>query len=151
MLGVDINKQIYMLDCFRDRLEFPRLIQKMSQMHEQMRQKYVGAKIETLIEDASSGTQAIQQLRMNNPKSKIVPIRAVENKVSRLVGVSSYIENETCLFPVVVGYWWQDFKNELLLFPNSIFKDQCDALSQGIEYATTALLKSSQFYWGCVG
>lgn len=151
VLGVDANKQIYMLDCFRDRLEFPRLVQKMSQMHEQMRQKYAGAKIETLIEDASSGTQAIQQLRMSNPKFKIVPIRAVQDKISRLVGVSSYIENETCLFPAVTGYWWQDFKNELLLFPNSTFKDQCDALSQGIEYATTALLKSSQFYWGCVG
>lgn len=74
----------------------------------------------------------------------------VQDKISRLVGVSSYIENGTCLFPAVAGYWWQDFKNELLLFPNSTFKDQCDALSQGIEYATTALLKSSQFYWSCV-
>lgn len=151
VLGIDAAKQIYMLDCYRDRLEFPKLIQKMSHMHTQMKQKYASAKIETLIEDASSGTQAIQQLRMSNPKFRIIPVKAVQDKVSRLVGISSYIENGTCLFPAFTGHWWLDFKTELLLFPNSTFKDQCDALSQGIEYATTAIIKSSQFYWGCVG
>ena len=35
---------------------------------------------------------------------------------------------------IIAGPWWPDFKKELLSFPGSIFKDQCDAFSQGVIY-----------------
>ena len=95
--------------------------------------------IVTLIEEASSGVQAIQQIKKSHSHVRIVPVKPTQDKITRLMGISSYIENGTCLFPNQAGHWWKEFEAELLTFPNSTFKDQCDALSQGIEYGATRL------------
>ncbi len=149
-MRIDENKKIYILDCYRERLEFPSLIRKIEQKHYEALQNYTNAKIETLIEDASSGVQAIQQLKTKNREFKIIPIKPVVDKISRLEGVSPYIEDGSCLFPALVSSWWKDFKDELLMFPNSVFKDQCDALSQGIDYCATNLIAKTKFYWSCI-
>ena len=60
--------------------------------------------------------------------------KAERDKVSRLETTTSLIANGTILFPNNAGPWWPDFKKELLSFPGSIFKDQCDAFSQGVIY-----------------
>lgn len=146
VLGVDADKKILILNCYRDRLEFPDLIRKVVQIHLKTKNLYPMAKVETLIEEASSGIQAIQQIRANYGELKIVSIKPIQDKMSRLAGISSYIENGMCLFPQNKEAWWKDFRDELLTFPASTFKDQCDALSQGIEYATT----TKQIYFNCI-
>jgi predicted phage terminase large subunit-like protein len=156
VFGVFDNK-IYVLDCFRARLEFPDLIKNIQELHLRTPNRfgialpggyYCGDDDEdedgryyldlrsvlTLIEDQSSGSQAIQQICNSDPAIKIEAIRPTTDKTTRLASISSFIENGTVLFPNVAGHWWTDFSDELLRFPNSTFKDQCDAFSQGVEY-----------------
>lgn len=38
------------------------------------------------------------------------------------------------LFPGKYESWFKNFEDEFLTFPNSLFKDQCDALSQALNY-----------------
>lgn len=135
VFGVDNNK-IYLLEMYRDRIEFPTLIEKMKSMHKKYQDP--SRHVYIIIEEASSGIQAIQQLKTLFGRT-VIGIKPITDKISRLTGVSSYIENGTVLFPANSGYWWRDFEKELLTFPASTFKDQCDALSQGIEEASKYL------------
>ena len=77
-----------------------------------------------MIEDASSGIQAIQQLKSNLDYCQSVEaISPSTDKISRLAGVSTLIENGTCLFPNCAGFSWRDFESESLKFRASTFKD----------------------------
>lgn len=142
ILGIDHKNNVYILDVYRERLEFPELVKKIEQMHMEQYDKYnepgrYNTHVSTLIEEASSGIQAIQQLKpIVRRGDGIIAIKPSTDKISRLTGISSLIENGRVLFPAKAGPWWPDFEKELLTFPASTFKDQCDALSQAIEYAT---------------
>ena len=72
-------------------------------------------------------------------KYAVESIKPETDKVSRLMGVSAYIENSTLLFPHDQTPWWAAFKKELLGFPNAKHKDQVDALTQCIIYAHTLI------------
>lgn len=65
----------------------------------------------------------------------IIPIKPNGDKVSRLTGCSTLIENGTLQFPQNEKTWWNDFKKEQLGFPGTKYKDQVDALTQCINYA----------------
>ena len=124
----DTNNNNYILDVYREKLEFPELIKKIVKIHDWAKGHYK-RRIDVLIEDKASGTQIIQTLRKDH---NIRPreIKPEHDKESRLHGVSHLIENGSCLFPDNDPHWWLDFETELLRFPNSKHDDQCDALSQ---------------------
>ncbi|NCB49383.1 MAG: hypothetical protein EOM53_01700 [Alphaproteobacteria bacterium] len=138
ILGIGKDK-IYQLDCIKFRAEFPELVQEVIDINQQMKDKYK-VSVTTLIEDASAGTQVIQYIK-NGRHFTPVEIRPNQDKKVRLEGVSAYIKDGTILFPNERGPWWDDFADELTTFPNSTFSDQCDAFSQGLEYAVTRLKK----------
>lgn len=133
-LGI-MGKNIYVLDCFRKRMKFPELVRTATAHIEQAKSRYPASKYEILIEDASSGTGLIQTLQTAGFGHMVKEIRPEHDKVSRLQGITAYIETGQLLFPSVTGNWWRDFEAELLTFPNTTFKDQCDALAQGTVYA----------------
>jgi len=58
----DIEGNSYVLECYREKLEFPNLIRKIAQKYEQGKEKYKNRVI-VLIEDQSSGTSIIQELQ----------------------------------------------------------------------------------------
>jgi len=128
----DIKGNSYILECYREKLEFPALIRKIAQKHDLAKEKYKN-RIIVLIEDQNSGTSLIQELKH---KHRIYPvgIKPEYDKESRLISVSHLIENGTCLFPGNYPHWWLDFEKELLTFPRSKHDDQCDALSQALNY-----------------
>ncbi|MDD4519609.1 MAG: phage terminase large subunit [Alphaproteobacteria bacterium] len=133
--GIDGQKKIYVLNGIRDRLEFPDLIKLIEQIHLNIREKYSGAVVETLIEEASSGVSAVQLLKKNHPRLKFTSVRPTQDKKTRLINISPYIENGTILFPAEGGAWLKEFMTELLMFPATKFKDQVDAFSMGVESA----------------
>lgn len=123
----DTNNKIYVLDCFRKKLEFPDLVKNVKRLHDESKIRYKNA-INVMVEDKNSGTQLIQTLRiMGLYPLKISP---EHDKKTRLMSVSNLIENGTCMFPDDNPDWWFDFEQELLRFPNAKHDDQCDALSQ---------------------
>ena len=64
-----------------------------------------------------------------------------------LNATTAYIQNGTIVFPNTAGAWWPDFLDELLTFPASTFKDQCDAFSQGIGHIDSLYLSARRGYF----
>lgn len=129
----------YLLDVVRGKWEMPDLIKQVQMLYNKWKYEKGGLQfVRLLIEDKASGTQLIQMLNAQRDhhgyKFVIESIKPDTDKVSRLMGVSAYIENGTLRF-LQEAAWWPDFKKELLGFPNSKYKDQVDALTQCINYA----------------
>ncbi len=129
----------YLLDVVRGKWEMPDLIKQVQMLYNKWKYEKGGLQfVRLLIEDKASGTQLIQMLNAQRDhhgyKFAIESIKPDTDKVSRLMGVSAYIENGTLRF-LQEAAWWPDFKKELLGFPNSKYKDQVDALTQCINYA----------------
>lgn len=137
LLGVDYNRKYYLIEANRYRLNFPELVKTVDRMNDQCIDLFK-QKPYILIEDASSGTQLIQVLRGEYGLSPHA-IRAEQNKISRMQAVSLAIEQQRLLFPNQAGIWYQTFEKELLTFPKSRFKDQCDALSQAVCFLSSEI------------
>lgn len=129
----------YLLDVVRGKWEMPDLIKQVQMLYNKWKYEKGGLQfVRLLIEDKASGTQLIQMLNAQRDhhgyKFAIESVKPDTDKVSRLMGVSAYIENGALRF-LQEAAWWPDFKKELLGFPNSKYKDQVDALTQCINYA----------------
>lgn len=125
-----------MLDVYRDKLEFPALLEAARRMAQECKIKYRAINPylpEILIEDMNSGV-GLGQVLEKEFGSNIKPIKPVQDKATRLKTVSHLLENGSCLFPDDKPAWWGDFERELLQFPNGRHDDQCDALSQLLTY-----------------
>ncbi len=116
------GKDYYLIDVFRDRLEYPDLKRRVlteAQHH--------GAKT-VLIEDSGSGTHLIQELQRENA---IRPIgRAPKgDKVTRMSAQSAKIEAGQVYLPERAP-WLEDFLVEMMHFPSGRHDDQVDSVSQ---------------------
>ena len=135
--GITSDKHIYLLDIYRARLDFPHLADRVKNTFDALMKKHHKSRHKIAIEDASSGTQLVQFLpELGINKFYIDAIHPDEDKVTRMNGASGYVHHGTVLFPSIHNHFWDDFEKELLLFPNSAFKDQCDAFAQGVLYCT---------------
>ena len=112
----------FLLDVFRDRLEFPELKRKIIQLGE----KYLPNTI--LIEDKASGGSIIQDIRRET-KLPVLPVNPKLDKLARLLSVTSLMESGKVLLPLKT-IWMADFEQELLTFPNSPHDDQVDSFTQ---------------------
>jgi len=117
-----LDGQYYILDVFRDRLQFPELLAKVQTHARRWNATHV------LIEDASSGKALIQSLRDRTGVSAI-GVRPDRDKVTRLAQQSAVIEAGRLWLPED-EVWMADFLDEVLSFPNGKFDDQVDALTQ---------------------
>lgn len=122
------GRDVFVLNIWRGRLEFPELHKKTIELAREYRPS------EILIEDKASGQQLIQALRADTSTSMPRPLaRSPErDKFSRAEGVSSMVEAGQLFLPSQ-AHWLEEFENELLAFPNARFDDQVDALSQLLE------------------
>jgi len=126
----DRQKKSYVLESYREKLEFPSLIRKVREKYKLARNKYK-CPVRLFIEDYGSGTQLIQTLKAEYHISSQA-IKPEHDKATRLQSVSHLIENGSCLFPNNEPHWWHNFLYELLRFPKTKHDDQCDALSQAL-------------------
>ena len=134
----------YLLDVRRDRLEYPALKQLVAQL---AGRDDPGA---ILIEDRSSGTQLIQDLR-NGGTVRPIPISPEADKITRMYGQTAKLEAGYVLIPEQAP-WLDDFRDEILQFPNGRHDDQVDSMSQylawnapnNIDFSTQAVMVESQ-------
>jgi predicted phage terminase large subunit-like protein len=120
----------YLLDVLRDRLDYPSLKKRVIEMSHRF------AAHSVLIEDMSSGTQLIDDLRYGETKSTVRPIafKPVGDKITRMSNQSATIESGKVFLPENAS-WLDDFKSELLAFPNGRHDDQVDSVSQFLTWA----------------
>jgi predicted phage terminase large subunit-like protein len=116
------HKEAYLIDVWRDRVDFPALVKKVLEL----RQSFGAALV--LIEDAGSGTSLIQTL--NERHCPVCGIKPSGDKITRMSTGSVLIEGGRVLFPAKRTPALDDFLAELLAFPHGVHDDQVDSTSQ---------------------
>ncbi len=84
---------------------------------------------EVIIEDKGSGTSLIQDLSCEPGMPRPIPFKPDSDKITRMSAQSSRIEAGQVHLPRQER-WLEDFRAELLQFPNGKYDDQVDSLSQ---------------------
>jgi len=121
------NNRYWLIDIFRERLEFPELKRKVVELDEKFKPN------EIIIEDKASGISLIQEL----DSSTTLPLKPIKvgniDKVTRVHSITPIIEAGK-----VILYAQMDNVNELLNeseeFPNGEYDDMVDSMSQALEY-----------------
>lgn len=116
------NKKWYMLDVVRERMNFTKLKKKMNQVIDDYSPNAI------LIEDKSSGTQLIQELKSAGV-SGVIAMTPTTDKVSRMNAQVETVETGYIVLPRRAP-WLSDLEREFSHFPNVTHDDQVDALSQ---------------------
>jgi predicted phage terminase large subunit-like protein len=120
------KNEYYLVDSYRERLEFPELA-KLVVAHAR---KWRASAI--LIEDKVSGTSLIQTVKRTGLQG-VIPVKPSTDKASRMYGQTPKLEAGS-LFPPKLASWLADFLTEYLAFPKGRHDDQIDALSQFLEW-----------------
>lgn len=114
------NRQVFIVDVIRERLDFPALRNRV--LHEAGRYRPVV----TLIEGVGSGIPLWHEIQHRTCTIYRIP---QGEKAMRLQSVTPMIEAGSVLLPARAP-WLDAFRRELLAFPASGHDDQVDALSQ---------------------
>lgn len=121
------NKQYYLIDVLRARLDYPTLKKRVIEHARQHNTRTV------LIENAGSGIQLLQDLHATS-HLRPIGIRPEGDKITRMSAQSAKIEAGYVHIPVQAS-WLPEFQTELLQFPNGRYDDQVDSLSQFLRWA----------------
>ncbi len=113
----------YLVDVYRMRLDFPKLIQKIHEIWA----KYGQYQRHILIEENGLGLQLIQQLKYEGIHA--IGIRPQGDKVERFESVTPMFESGQVLLPKNEP-WLAEYEHELLSFPSVKHDDQVDSTSQ---------------------
>ena len=119
------GETVYILEVFRDRLDFPALRRKVIEIYR--RWQPAARNCSLLIENKGSGMSLIQQLRDEHVPA--IAIRPDGDKVMRLSRNTPRIEAGFVYLPFNAP-WLEDFELELMAFPGGTHDDQVDAFSQ---------------------
>jgi predicted phage terminase large subunit-like protein len=139
------RETVYVLDVFRARLAYPELKRKVVELHQRWR--WSPANYALVIENKGSGMSLIQDLRHENIHA--IGFVPEGEKAMRMHAQTAPIEAGAVLLPSRAA-WLDDFRRELLEFPNGRHDDQVDALSQGLQRAyarsTAPVAATARFY-----
>jgi predicted phage terminase large subunit-like protein len=112
----------YILDRWKQRVEFPDLKRVVIQKAEQFKPN------EILIEDKASGQSLIQEIRRDT-RLPIIAIQVDKDKVARANASTGVLEAGRCYLPEAIA-WVADFVDVCAAFPNAAHDDDVDALTQ---------------------
>jgi len=125
-LGV-AKSRFYVLDVWRDRVEFPDLKRALVAQA----QKWGAHAV--LVEDTAAGQSLLQELRRNT-RVPLIPVKADRDKVTRSHAVTALHEAGLVYLPDG-DHWVSDFTDELASFPNAPHDDQVDAFVHALTYS----------------
>jgi predicted phage terminase large subunit-like protein len=125
------DKDLFLLDLFRQRLEYPAL--KRAVREQQHRH---GATV-VLIEDKASGTQLIQELIADGCHA-VTRYQPTIDKTMRLHAQTAMIENGFVYIPGTAP-WLAEYLHEMTVFPNGKRDDQVDSTAQFLDWFKTPM------------
>jgi predicted phage terminase large subunit-like protein len=129
------GRNYYILDVWRDRLEFPALTKKVIVLAQEYKPNRI------LIEKVGPGLHLIQELRANPVAGVPLPIgiQPEGEKFLRMEAQAARFESGQVHLPRNAP-WLSDLLQELLAFPNSRNDDQVDSVSQFLNWAESTHL-----------
>ena len=119
--GLDPDGRIYILDRVKGRWGLPGLLDQLSRAYVTYGPAYVW------IEDAASGTPAIQALMESSPHIPTVPVAYRGGKTTRAHALAPFLHGGHVLFPKGAD-WYKDAEYSLTHFPHIRHDDDIDAL-----------------------
>ena len=119
------NTLMYLLDVYRDKIEYPELEGKVVELHRRHKATVL------LIEDAGSGTVLQQVLTLEGLKP--IPIKPQKDKLTRFHAHFGEIKSGQVLFPTH-AIWLSDYVDEITRFPGTRKDDQVDSTSQALDW-----------------
>ena len=122
------NDKYYLLDVMRERLDYPFLRKRVIEMAQRFPVHTV------LIEEKGSGIQLIQDLQHGRTGIRAIGIKPEADKITRMSNQSAVIEARHVILPEEAP-WLDDFKAEIMAFPNGRYDDQVDSVSQFLGWA----------------
>lgn len=122
----DCEDGYYLLDSFKQRMEFPELKRAALNLFEKYKPNGV------LVEDKASGQSLVQELRRET-NLPIVPIQIDSDKVSRAYAITPLIESGRVFLPET-AHWLLDYVHSLATFPNGAHDDDVDSTTQALNY-----------------
>ena len=136
------NGKYFLLDVFRQKLDYPTLRRTIVDRFEKSRPNVV------LIEDRASGTQLIQDLRPHlGHRIKPYAPTAQMDKTMRLHAQTALFEGGKVLLPRSAP-WLTDYLRELTSFPGTKYDDQVDSTTQALDHMTS---NKTQDVWAKLG
>jgi predicted phage terminase large subunit-like protein len=123
--GVTANGY-YLLALYRARMEFPELKRQIVRQADEWKPHAI------LIEDASAGASAIQELKVST-RFPVLAITAEGSKISRAEAVTPMFESGRVFLPEGVA-WFGDFTEELCAFPAGAHDDIVDSTTMALNY-----------------
>jgi len=121
------GKDVYLLDVFRKRLNFPDLRRAVIERWNRFRPHTV------IIEDKASGTQLIQELKQERLRIHSYLPPPSTDKQMRLFAQTTYFENGR-VFLRREAPWLNDYVAELTGFPGAKYDDQVDSTTQFLDH-----------------
>jgi len=116
----------YLLDVWRDKVEFPELKRVAIALYERDMPNLV------LVEDKASGQSLIQELQRNT-RIPVLPVKVDRDKIARVYAATPIIEAGKVFLPEN-AHWLFDYIEELSAFPNTEHDDQVDSTTQVLSY-----------------
>ncbi len=123
--GVTANGY-YLLALYRARMEFPELKRQVIRQADEWKPHAI------LIEDASAGASAIQELKVST-RFPVLAIKAEGSKISRAEAVTPMFESGRVFLPEGAA-WPSDFMDELCAFPAGAHDDIVDSATMALNY-----------------
>jgi predicted phage terminase large subunit-like protein len=120
----------YVLDVFRERLEYPDLKRKVIEIHKRWR--YAANDYALVIENKGSGMSLIQDLQTEHIHA--IAVDPISDKVMRMNEQTARIEAGSVSLPEQAS-WLDEFRREIMAFPAGRYSDQVDAFSQALNRA----------------
>jgi len=132
------KRDIYVLDMFADRIDFPSQVKKIDEWARQRTLPFVPGDVH--IRKIGIEANAYQQALSKTAYIRGLPVIEVKQKKSkyeRMLGMQPHIENGRIKFPNPrYGVnWWGMFENEYLSYPRGKHEDLMDALELMFEMA----------------
>lgn len=116
----------YLLDVYRARTSYTEAKAAVSRMRKQWRADAV------LIENSAMGAHLLDEFRKTSA-GLFQGVNVVSSKVDRFIPQTDWIKSGKLVIPTDKP-WYDEFRRELLAFPDSTKDDQVDALTQFAEY-----------------
>jgi predicted phage terminase large subunit-like protein len=123
------ERKWYLLDLFRDRLDYPDLKRRVISL----RDRWNPGKV--IVERAGTGIPLLHEFR-NEGRGLLLGYQPLVDKVTRLEAQTAKLETGNFLLPEDAE-WLEAFRHELRAFPNGRYDDQVDSMSQFLEWSGT--------------
>ena len=129
--GLGVDGRIYLIDMIRGQWEAPDLLVHARAFWEKCRRQHSGTLRKMKVEDKSSGTGLIQQLKRGANRVPVEGIPRSRDKVSRAFDVAPQIEAGHVMLPSG-GEHMSDMLREIELFPAGAHDDAVDPMMDAI-------------------